>query len=157
MNPSRLRLPLLSLLLAMSGCATRLPQPVSGYTCCNLRPSYGWIYSENLLGGAIIPAGEPVQLDKVKRDIFFYGTIGGEYIASGDNAERSVEGTQRWLRQLMAPKDPRLALAVWSTEVQNAVRSAKVMVGMSREQVLMSLSYSSRDETPDLHAGVWRY
>ncbi|MDR6891033.1 hypothetical protein J2X67_005581, partial [Variovorax sp. 3319] len=35
--------------LLLSGCATKLTQPITGYTCCNLRPDYGWVSSTNML------------------------------------------------------------------------------------------------------------
>ena len=57
----------------------------------------------------------------------------------------------------MVPTDPSVALAGWNPEVQKAVYSAKVMVGMTRPQVLMSLSYPSRNDTKDLNANTWRY
>jgi len=46
----------------LPGCATKLAPPITGYTCCNLRPDYGWVSSTNMLGGAIVPAGEPVVI-----------------------------------------------------------------------------------------------
>ena len=52
--------------LMLAGCATKLPQPITGYTCCNLRPDYGWVSSTNMLGGPIVPAGEPVVLRMVR-------------------------------------------------------------------------------------------
>lgn len=157
MNLSRLPFLAISGAILLSGCATRLEQPISGYTCCNLRPSYGWVSSNNVLGGPILPAGESAKFDSAKRDLYFYGTVGGEYMALRDDAARSNEGTQRWLRQIVVPSDPKLELSTWSPEVQKAVYSAKVMVGMTRRQVLMALSYPSRDDTKDLEASAWRY
>lgn len=141
----------------LSGCATKLTQPITGYTCCNLRPDYGWVSSTNMLGGPILPAGEPATLDTMKRDNYFYGTIGGDYISMRDDAARSKEDALRWARQIVVPTDPRTALAGWPPEVQKAVYSAKVMVGMTRPQVLISLSYPSRNDTKDLNANTWRY
>ncbi|MET3496349.1 hypothetical protein [Variovorax boronicumulans] len=141
----------------LAGCATKLTQPITGYTCCNLRPDYGWVSSTNMLGGPIVPAGEPATLDTMKRDSYFYGTIGGDYISMRDDAARSKEDALRWARQIVVPTDPRVALAGWPPEVQKAVYSAKVVVGMTRPQVLMSLSYPSRNDTKDLNANTWRY
>ncbi|MDR6891056.1 hypothetical protein J2X67_005604, partial [Variovorax sp. 3319] len=139
------------------GCATKLTQPITGYTCCNLRPDYGWVSSTNMLGGPIVPAGEPVVLDTMKRDTYFFGTIGGDYVSLRDDAARSKEDALRWARQIVVPTDPRVTLAGWEPEVQRAVYSAKVMVGMTRPQVLMALSYPSRNDTKDLNASTWRY
>ncbi|WP_157609155.1 hypothetical protein [Variovorax sp. Root411] len=141
----------------LSGCATKLAQPITGYTCCNLRPDYGWVSSANMLGGPIVPVGEPVVLDTVKRDRYAYGTIGGDYVSLRDDTARSREDMLRWTRQIVVPTDPKLTLATWSPEVQKAVYAAKVVVGMTRPQVLMSLSYPSRNDTKDLNASTWRY
>lgn len=141
----------------LSGCATKLTQPITGYTCCNLRPNYGWVSSTTMLGGAIVPAGEPVVIDTMKRDKYAYGTIGGEYISMRDDSARSEEDLHRWLRQIVVPTDPKQTLAGWSSDTQMAVYSAKVVVGMTKSQVLMSLSYPSRDDTKDLNGSTWRY
>ncbi|SDZ43187.1 hypothetical protein SAMN05518854_10669 [Variovorax sp. YR266] len=141
----------------LSGCATKLAPPITGYTCCNLRPDYGWVSSTNMLGGPIVPAGEPVVIDTIKRDKYAYGTIGGDYVSLRDDTARSREDMLRWTNQIVVPTDPKLTLATWSPEVQKAVYSAKVVVGMTRPQVLMSLSYPSRNDTKDLNANAWRY
>ncbi|ATA53156.1 hypothetical protein CKY39_07990 [Variovorax boronicumulans] len=143
--------------LLLSGCATKLTQPITGYTCCNLRPDYGWVSSTNMLGGAIVPAGESAVIDTVKRDKYAYGMIGGDYVSLRDDTARSKEDMQRWMRQVVVPTDPKLTLATWSPDVQKAVYSAKVVVGMTRPQVLMSLSYPSRNDTKDLNGNTWRY
>lgn len=142
---------------AISGCATKLAQPITGYTCCNLRPDYGWVSSTNMLGGAIVPAGEPAVIDTMKRDRYAYGTIGGDYVSLRDDTARSREDMLRWTNQIVVPTDPKLTLATWSPDVQKAVYSAKVVVGMTRPQVLMSLSYPSRNDTKDLNGTTWRY
>jgi len=141
----------------VSGCATKLAPPITGYTCCNLRPDYGWVSSTNMLGGAIVPAGEPVLINTMKRDKYAYGTIGGDYVSLRDDTARGKEDMQRWMRQIVVPTDPKQTLASWSSDVQKAVYSAKVVVGMTRPQVLMSLSYPSRNDTKDLNGNTWRY
>ncbi|MDQ0081033.1 hypothetical protein J2W35_001370 [Variovorax boronicumulans] len=143
--------------LLLVGCATKLSPPITGYTCCNLRPDYGWVSSTNMLGGAIVPAGEPVVIDTMKRDKYAYGTIGGDYVSLRDDTARSREDMLRWTNQIVVTTDPKLTLATWSPEVQKAVYSAKVVVGMTRPQVLMSLNYPSRNDTKDLNANTWRY
>jgi hypothetical protein len=110
-----------------------------------------------MLGGAIVPAGEPVVIDTMKRDRYAYGTIGGDYISLRDDTARSREDMLRWTSQIVIPTDPKLTLATWSPEVQKAVYSAKVVVGMTRPQVLMSLNYPSRNDTKDLNGNTWRY
>jgi hypothetical protein len=157
LSPMRILAITLAAGLLLSACATHLPQPITGYTCCNLHPDAGWISSANMLGGAIVPAGQPVVIDTMKRDRYLYGTMGSDYITLRDDTARSKDDVLRWTRQIVVPTDPRVALARWSPEVQKAVYSGKVLVGMTRAQVLMSLSYPSLNDTKDLGASTWRY
>jgi len=147
----------LGAVVLVSGCATRLPAPITGYTCCNLRPSYAWIGSNNVLGGAMLPAGQRASFDTVKGRYYIYGRIGTEYVSLSHDTARSPEDTLRWVHRLVVPDDPAVRLASWPQEVQNAVRAARVLPGMSREQVLMALAYPSPADTPDLGASTWRY
>jgi hypothetical protein len=158
-SPRRLPSALLTVaaVAALAGCATKLSPPITGYSCCNLRPDHGWVSSANMLGGAIVPAGEPVVIDTIKRDRYAYGTMGSDYVSLRDDTGRSKEDMLRWTRQIVVPTDPKLALATWRPEVQKAVYAAKVVVGMTRPPVLMSLSYPSRNDTKDLNASTWRY
>jgi hypothetical protein len=98
-----------------------------------------------------------VVLDTMKRDRYVYGTIGSDYVLMRDDTARSKEDMPRWMHQIVVPTDPKLAVATWSPEVQRAVYSAKVVVGMTRPQVLMSLSYPSCNDSKDLNASAWRY
>lgn len=153
----RARLSLLLAAAALCGCATKLTPPITGYTCCNLRPSYDWVNSANVQTGPILPAGQRARFDSMKRDYYLFGTIGTDYISLRDDTARSKEDTLRWVRRIVVPTDPQQVLAGWPQEIQNAVRSARVMSGMSREQVAMALSYPSPADTKDLQALTWRY
>jgi hypothetical protein len=48
-------------------------------------------------------------------------------------------------------------LAAWPAYMQKAVRYGRALAGMTPDQVLMSLGYPSRADTPDLNAESWRY
>jgi hypothetical protein len=135
----------------------RLPQPITGYTCCNLRMHDGWISSNNVQGGTLISAGEPVKLDSMKRSFYVYGTIGSADVALRDDSARTEADTQRWLRQIVLAEDPRSQIAGWPTEVRGAVLAGRASVGMTRTQVLTALGPPSSLETPDRNAASWRY
>jgi hypothetical protein len=141
----------------LNGCVLRMDEPIAGYTCCNLHPEYGWVSSNNVQGGPIIPAGQPANFSSIKRSYYVYGTVGGQSISLRDDAAQNKEDTLRWVRRIVVKDDPRLQLASWSPQVQSAVRNAKVMVGMTRDQVLMSLGHPSPNDTADLSGDAWRY
>lgn len=142
---------------SLSGCAVKLESPIAGYTCCNLRPSYDWVSSNNVLGGPILAAGEAASFSSIKRGYYVYGTVGAQDIALRDDAARGQEDTLRWVRKIVVAENPQKLLASWPPEVQLAVRSGKVVRGMTREQVLMSLSYPSPNDTKDLNGPTWSY
>ena len=124
---------------ALTGCATRLSPPMTGYTCCNLRPYYSAVSSSNMLGGSILPAGTAVSLEHVKRGRY-YGYVGDDYVTLSDDSPRA-EGDSPWIGQVVVQTDPKIEYSTWSPRVQNAVLSAKVIPGMTKAQVLMALSY----------------
>jgi hypothetical protein len=145
-------------LAALSSCVvTRLEPPIAGYTCCNLRSTHGWISSNNVQGGVLVPPGEPVRLDQIRKQYYAYGTVGSVEVAFRDDGASSQKDTLQWLRQVVVADDPRGRLAGWSSPVRRAVGSARVMVGMTRDQVLMSLGHPARADTPELGADTWRY
>ena len=48
-------------------------------------------------------------------------------------------------------------IATWPADVQGAIRTGKVVLGMTREQAIASLGYSLTSENPSLDAPIWRH
>jgi hypothetical protein len=144
-------------LATLAGCATPINPPITGYTCCNLHPEYDWVSSNNVQGGALLPAGQPVVLDSVKKKYYVYGSMGGTAVGLRDDNSKSEAETLEWVRHIVVAESPKAKLATWPADVREAVQSGKVLVGMTREQVLVSLGYPAKNDTPKLDAPVWRY
>lgn len=133
-------------------------QPLySGYLCCNLRSKGDWMSDSNYAEGGkrIVPLGTPMRVTGYGRQrvhVEFDGknaAIGNDYsrdLALGDFA-------QRWVRR----EDPRVKLATYPPRIQEAIKSARVTRGMTREQVIMALGYPISSENPDLDAPLLRY
>jgi hypothetical protein len=147
------------LVLALGGCiAFKVDQPVTGYTCCNLRAEYGWVSSDNVIGrGNVIPLGMPARITDIKRSYYLYGRIGDEDVGFRDDSAKREADTLRWARVVIVPEDPRQVLAGWPTDVRTAVGLSRVIPGMTRAQVAMSIGHPPASETPDPNAAVWRY
>ena len=143
---------------ALSACGSfPIQPPIVGYTCCNLRTDGGWVSSNNVQGGAIIPAGEPVVFDSVKKRYYVYGTVGGIGTGLRDDNSKSEAETLRWVRSIVVATSPRDGILRWPEDVRLAVQYGKVKAGMSKAQVLTSLGHPSRSDTPDPESAVWRY
>ncbi|RDI25988.1 SmpA/OmlA family protein [Pseudacidovorax intermedius] len=147
--------------LALGGCATRLQPPITGYLCCNLPVQSDIIYASNVLGGPVARLGRPVRIEQTKRNAYFWGYVGNTYMGFTDDVtpgSRSATGAREWLSRIVVPQDPATRLASWSDDVQRAVRSSRVLVGMTREQVAMALGYPSAELTPEPATALsWAY
>lgn len=144
--------------LALAGCAAnQLEQPIAGYTCCNLRANSGWISSNNVQGGDLVPAGSPIKMAAIKRQYYVYGWVGEQEFGLRDDTAKTESDTLGWVRRVVVAADPKPQMATWSPEVRTAIGAARVFVGMTRAQVAMALGHPSRNDTPDLAAAVWRY
>lgn len=156
---SRAARPALSALLALllGACATPLPAPIAGYTCCNLRDYGGWISSHNIQGGTLVPVGEPIAITAMKRDYYGYGKVAGREVGLRDDHAKTRADALAWMNAVIVKDDPRPQVAAWPQDVRAAVAVGRVMRGMTRQQVLVALGHPARADTPDLAAPAWRY
>jgi hypothetical protein len=149
----------------LSGCsAVPIKPAITGYTCCNLAHSDGWVYSSNVIGGSFISAGQKATFDSIKKNRYVYGNINGRDIGLGNDTSKNKNDpgkgeadTLQWMQSLIVAENPRTKLATWPADIQKAVHYGKVIKGMTREQVLMALSYPSPTITSDLKDSTWLY
>lgn len=157
-------------LVAVAGCTTTdlsRPSPQSaqseseplyqGYLCCNLRTDGSWMsdsnYSEN--GKRIVPVGTPMNVvgyGRQRVNVQFDGksqSIGNDYSRDLTPAEFA----KRWVRS----EDPRAKLATFPPKIQQAIKSARIMPGMTHEQVIMAVGNPISSENPDSNAPLLRY
>lgn len=153
---------------AMSGCATHDGPALSGYTCCNFHyEKLGagrqnairyWISDANWSSLPRISAGTPIRTKTyaehhitVDVDLIYTQemTLGLDYGRSQDIDD--------WARKMIVQDDPRLRIAGWPEPVRRAVGAGKVAIGMTKEQVIVSLGYPPAHETPSLYADQWKY
>lgn len=140
--------------LGVGAQAQPLPQ---GWLCCNLYAERDWISDIGYRDGEnrLIPAGTPVRVTGWGR-YRMTAEVGNERLRIGNDYSRTLSNEQ-FAARLIVSEDPTPKLAGWSPEVQKAVREARVIVGMTREQVLMSVGYPVSSENPSLGARFWRY
>ncbi|HEX3398615.1 MAG TPA: hypothetical protein VHS76_18055 [Steroidobacteraceae bacterium] len=128
-----------------------------GFLCCNMRTDGSWIsdinYDEN--GKKIIPVGTPVRVTgyghyRVKIDINGKGqAIGNDY--SRDLAQ------EIFAKRYVVADDPAAKIATYPKKIQDAIAKARIVLGMTREQVLMSVGYPVSSENHDLEDKTWRF
>lgn len=151
--------------LALSGCQTNQsksdaaqsdPGLISGYTCCNFHHEGDWINDGNYAQHPMIPAGTPIRITGYGR-YRAHADIDGKKFRLGLDYGREAETTEQWVAKLVVKEDPKERLKTWSPAIREAVKRGQVMVGMTKDQVIMSLGYPLTNENPRLDAPVWRY
>jgi len=136
--------------------ATTGDVPFDGFTCCNLRYEGDWISDANWTMLPVIPAGSRITV----KDFGRYRanvSIEGRPMRIGQEYGREQESKEQFIAKLVVKNDPQLRIATFSTDVQAAIRAGKVMPGMTKEQVIISLGYPRTDTTVSLELPEWTY
>jgi hypothetical protein len=151
--------PMFAATAVVASTASAAP-PQSGYLCCNMRSDGTWISDSNYqeAGKFVVPAGTPVQVvgfGRYRVEVNLPTLAQGKQWL-GNDYSRDI-AMDAFAARYVVREDPRAKLATWPKKVQDAVTSARVTKGMTREQVLMALGYPISSETPHLDAKIWRY
>ena len=129
----------------------------AGFLCCNMRSDGSWIsdinYDEN--GKKIIPVGTPIKVTgyghyRVKVD------INGKSQAIGNDYSRDL-GLEIFAKRYVVADDPAAKIAAYPKKIQDAIAHAQIVLGMTREQVLMSVGYPVSSENHNLEDKSWRF
>lgn len=143
----------------MAGYALAQAQSMpEGFLCCNMRAdSSGWISDANYLepGIRVLRAGTPMKVTGYGRHRVVVESA-GEKFRLGNDYSRDVELEQFAARYVVAA-DPRVRLAQFPAKIQEAIKTFRVAVGMTQEQVLMAVGYPISSENPTLSAPFWKY
>lgn len=134
--------------------AESLPQ---GYLCCNMRTDGSWIsdinYAEN--GKRIVPVGTPAKVTGHGR-FRVHVELDGSKQAIGNDYSRDLNLDQ-FAERYVVKDDPKAKINSYPAKIRDAIKSARLVPGMTREQVLMSVGYPVTSENPSLDAKVWRF
>jgi hypothetical protein len=137
------------------GTAT-LPLPMDGFACCNLHYEGDWISDGNYSSLPMLPAGTPIKVVSLGRHKA-HVIINGKKFRLGHDYGRDQESLEYWIKKIVVTQDPGLTIATWPADVQGAIRTGKVVLGMTREQAIASLGYPLTSENPSLDAPIWRH
>jgi hypothetical protein len=128
-----------------------------GFLCCNMRTDGSWIsdinYDEN--GKRIIPVGTPVKVTgyghyRVKVE------INGKSQAIGNDYSRDLP-LDVFAKRYVVAENPAPKIAAFPMKIQEAITTARIVIGMTREQVLMSVGYPVSSENHNLDDKTWRF
>ena len=151
-----LQLSIFALALSASAFSVAEDKP-AGFLCCNMRSDGSWIsdinYDEN--GKKIIPVGTPIKVTgyghyRVKVD------INGKGQAIGNDYSRDLS-QEDFAKRYVVADDPAVKIAGFPKKIQDAIAQGRLVLGMTREQVLMSVGYPVSSENHHLEDKTWRF
>jgi hypothetical protein len=143
-----------SLTASMSGFAEDKPV---GYLCCNMRTDGSWIsdinYDEH--SKTVIPAGTPIKVTgygryRVKVD------VNGRSQAIGNDYSRDL-ALDVFAKRYVVADNVAAKIAAFPRKVQDAIGTARIIMGMTREQVMMSVGYPVSSENHNFDDKTWRF
>ena len=142
-------------LAALPAIALAQPQP-EGFLCCNMRTDGSWISDSNYAEGGkkIIPVGTPTKVTGYGRSRVQVD-VNGSKQAIGNDYSRDLD-LGAFAARYVVTQDPKPKIAGYPAKIRDAINSARVTPGMTREQVLMAVGYPISSENPNLDAKVWR-
>lgn len=82
--------------------------------------------------------------------------LAGSHQAIGNDYSRDL-GLGTFAQRYIVTQDPKQKLAGYSAAHREAIISARLMRGMTREQVLMAVGYPVSSENPMLESNIWRF
>lgn len=129
----------------------------SGYLCCNMRTDGSWIsdinYDEN--GKKIIPVGTPAYVTGYGR-YRIKVEINGKRQEIGNDYSRDL-ANDVFAKRYVVLDDPAAKIATFPKKIQDAISQSRLVLGMTRGQVLMSVGYPVSSENHNLDDKTWRF
>lgn len=148
-------------LLALGGCAQKLrPNPLDGqyrYTCCNVRYERERVTERNLQQGSLLPAGTRVRIDEIRKNRIMFKPDAAPILMLIFEGREGYLSFDEYLERLFVTEEQRPVIDGLPDDIASAIRQARVLTGMTRDQVLMALGYPPVDLTPVLSSPNWRY
>ncbi len=145
-------------LLAAGPAAAQRKPPYEGFLCCNVLNDRGWANDINYRDARkeLVPAGTPVKVTGYGRYRVQVVTPDGKKFALGNDYSRRLSNDE-FADRYVLPQDPKAAIDAFPPKVRAAIAEMKLVRGMTRQQVLMSVGYPPAHYTPDLEAPLWSY
>ena len=148
---------LLVLAAVLAAGAAQAQATYSGFLCCNMRTDGAWIsdinYAEN--GKRVIPAGTQVTITGYGR-YRVNTTMAGQRQDIGNDYSRDLD-LENFAKRYVVTADPKAALAKASPRIRKAVETQRLVKGMTREQVIMSVGWPVTSENPHIDNKIWRF
>ena len=150
-------------LIVLAGCHAQVaPQVLQEwqaktlFTCCNIRYEGEKVSDANYAVGSTLPFGSPAVIEAMTTDSATLRS-GGTKLTLVQNYGREQESAEQYFGKILVGTDPHTRFATFPKMAQAAVTDGRVELGMTKEQVLMSLGYPPTHRTASTELDTWTY
>jgi hypothetical protein len=130
---------------------------IQGYTCCNLHYDKEWISDANWGHAPMIPAGARIKVLSYDSDRKAAVEVDGKPMRISHDYGYKQESLEKFISKIVVKANPKAKIDRYPQPVRAAIHSGKVIPGMTREQVIVSVGYPPVHRTPTLDSPVWHH
>jgi hypothetical protein len=144
--------------LAAAAAGAAEPEMPAGFLCCNMRSDGSKIIDINYEGPKmhIVPVGTPVKVTSMAWHNRVNVDINGKSLYIKNDYSRNLS-LDVFAKRYVVADDPTVKIANFPEKIRDAIAAAKLVKGMTRAQVIMSVGYPVSTENPNLDARVWKF
>jgi hypothetical protein len=145
------------LLASFLSRVTHAAESADGFLCCNAYSDGEEISDLNAPSAERhrVPVGSPIHVTKIGKHKVKLDVENRKQELSNDNSR--ALSMPEFVKRFVVPDDPSIKIKTFPTNVQVAIADGRLIHGMTREQVLMSLGYPTYDDVPNLSGKTWMY
>jgi len=126
------------------------------YTCCNIHYEGSKVNDANYYVGSMLPFGSSAAVVKMAGNSVTFRS-GATELTLEHSYGKDQESDQQYFSKVLVETDPHVRFATYPKQVQEAVSEGRVEVGMTKEQVIMSLGYPPTHRTASTDLNTWTY
>lgn len=144
-------------LAALFARVTYAANAVDGFLCCNVYSDGQEISDLNAPSTERhrVPVGSPIHVTSVGKHKIKLDIENKKQVLMNDNSQGL--SMPEFVKRFVVSEDPNARIKTFPMDVQVAIADGRLIHGMTREQVLMSLGYPTYDDVPNLSSKTWLY
>lgn len=126
------------------------------YTQVNMWEEKNKVISTNYSRGMMIPVNTEVVIDKIGSKVIEFTIVKDSRKIKLENVKKfSLIETEQLMERTF--KKTKVSVSKYSKKVQNAIKYGNLIVGMTKDAVIISRGYPPSHQTPSLDNDIWKY
>ncbi|HEX3950078.1 MAG TPA: hypothetical protein VHW95_09545 [Steroidobacteraceae bacterium] len=130
---------------------------LSGFLCCNMHSDGQGISDISIAGPEqhVIPVGTPIRATSYsKHHVKVVVENKNQNLLNDYSRDLPIE---QFAKRYIVQDDPAAKIKTFPQKIQYAIAAGRLVRGMTREQVLMSVGYPASSDVPNLSSNEWLF